>query len=207
MKKTLILAAIAFAGLAHAQATPDVATNAETKRVTVAAKGVDVRTVLFDLFDQSKKSFVLEPNIRFVLFLSLRDVEFDEALAIILRTAELESEKQNGIYFISKRKAAPAPNPAPTSNPAPRPLGKLSPQDMARTVSTRLSMADIREVFRELGRQANVMIDVSPKVPNYKIDAFLNATSLRYALDVVTQAAGLKYTLTDQRTILIEPKK
>ena len=41
--------------------------------------------------------------------------------------------------------------------------------------------------------QAGIAIEVDPTVPGYKLDAYLINTSLKYALDQVTEAAGLKY--------------
>lgn len=212
--RSLALALALGPALLFAQETP-VTVSPETKLVTVASKGKDVREVLFDLFHQTGQSFVLEPNVRFVLFLNLKDVEFDEALAVILRTAGLVRERQNGITFINRApepKAEPQTRPAgqPKAEPKPQPrpaaVGRLSAADLQKKVTTKMARTDIRQVFGELSRQTGIMIETDARVPQYKIDAFLNGTSLKYALDVITQAARLSYRLTDDRSIVIEPR-
>jgi type II secretory pathway component HofQ len=177
----------------------------EANIVTISSKGADVRSVLFDLFTQAKRSFVLEPEVRHVLYLALTGVEFEEALNIVCRTASLQYEVENGIYFVTKIKAGqklPAADPTKATATA-RPLGRLTEQDLQKRVSTRLSMADIRAVFAEFAKQTGIVIEVSDKVPNYKVDAYLIDTSLKYALDVVTRAAGLSYERTENRSIRI----
>lgn len=216
MKKTLIpaliLAAIAAPWSAFAQvegseqqSTDDVMVAAGGM-VTIASKGLDVRDVLFDLFSQAKKNFVLQPDIRHVLFLSLAGVEFDEALEVVLKSANLESELQNGIYFIAKKKAQTTAKPTGTPVAA-RPAGMVTELDFQKRLTTRLAMTDIREVFAEFTKQTGVMIEVHPSVPAYKIDAYLVNTSLKYSLDVITRAAGLTYSKTNNKSILIEKAK
>jgi len=218
MKKLIVAtcALLAF-GTAFAQVggtnpppSNEVQVNATNGLISITSRGKDVRDVLFDLFEQSKKNFVLETNVRFYLYLNLKDVSFDEALAIVLKNAELEFEIQNGIHYITK----PAPQPPVTKpevkviKPQPvTPLGKLTDSDLQKRVTTKLSLADIRAVFAEFSKQTGIKIEVSSNVPQYKLDAFLNATSLKYALDVITQAADLVYTRTDMKTILIDVKK
>lgn len=203
MKRTilaicLLLSAFSF-GQDEVKVTPD------TGLVTISSKGSDVRSVLFDLFSQSKKSFVLEPNTRFVLYLALAGVPFDEALEIVCHSANLKYEVNNDIYYISKQDPASNAKPAPVAAPV-KVLGKLSDQDLQKSVTTRLTKADIRDVFAEFSTQSGITIEVDKKVPGYKVDAFLVKTSLKYALDVVTKAAGLTYTRTDNKSLKIEVK-
>ncbi len=194
----------------EAKSGSEVSTQQDSGLVTISSKGKDVRDVLFDLFTQAKKSFVLDPNVRYMLYLSLNDVEFDEALAIILDLSGLESETQNGIIYMKKKAVAkPNPNPQPEKKPAPatpKPLGKLTDDELQKMLTTRFSLTDMRSVFQEFEKQTGIKIEVKENVPAYKIDAFLINTSLKYALDVVTTAAGLKWSKTDNKTILIELK-
>lgn len=208
MKRALVLASLILPFAAYAQGPAEgVSTSSDTGMVTVASKGLDVRNVLFDLFEQSEKSFVLAPNIRHVLFLSLNEVSFEEALGIILQVADLEHERQNGIYFISKKKAVmPKKEEPKRPEPKPAPLGKLSDADLQKILTTRLPKTDMREVFAEFTKQTGITIEVDKKVPHYKVDAFLIKTSLRYSLDVITQAAALEWILTDQKTVLVRKK-
>ncbi|HRI45114.1 MAG TPA: hypothetical protein PLL78_01565 [Fimbriimonadaceae bacterium] len=178
--------------------------------VSISAKGDDVRRVLVDLFSQAKKDFVLEPNIRFVLYISLTDVDFEDALRIILRTAELKVDLQDGIYFISKKK--PIPQVAPLLAPQPKPVveppkGKLSAQVLSKIVTTRLSKTDLRETVAEIGKQAGITIEVAESIPRYKLDAFFIKTSVKYALDVLARALGVRYVFTDRQTILLTNAK
>lgn len=182
----------------------DTATSGE---VTITSRGSDVRNVLFDLFSQANKSFVLDPNIKFELFLALKGVDFDEALAIICQVSGLQFELQNGIYFINRKPATPA---TPVANPAPqnpRPPLRLTEQDLAKKVTVKLEKADLRVVFRTFSQQTMFIIDVDQSVPAYKIDAFLVNVSLKDALTTICDAANLEYVLTDQRTILIRQKR
>jgi len=172
--------------------------------VKISSKGTDVRGVLYDLFSQCKKSFVLAPNTRAVLFLSLTDVPFDEALEIICHTAGLKYEVSNAIFYISLNKKEELVKPKPEV--APKPLGRITEKEIMSKVTTRFTLTDIRQVFGELQSQTGIVIEVDKKVPAYKIDAFLVATSLKYSLDVVTRAAGLVWTRTDNHTLLIQVK-
>lgn len=205
MKPILLLIGLLASTLAFGQ--DEVKIAPEGGHVTVSSKGQDVRSVLFDLFSQAKKNFVLEPNTRFVLYLALAGVPFDEALEIICHSAGLKYELTNDIYYISKIDVASftkPTNPAPVT--VPKVLGKLTDQDLQKTVTTKLSRADIRQVFTEFSSQSGVTIEVDKKVPAYKVDAFLVKTSLKYALDVVTKAAGLTIVRTDNKTLRIELK-
>jgi type II secretory pathway component GspD/PulD (secretin) len=213
-----------------ALATDESAARAQTAPgVTIDSKGADVRNVLHDLFTQQGKNYVLEPNIRFVLYLSLKDVEFEEALHLVCKLSNLEFKIQNGIYFVSQKKAQPKPEPpkqdppkqeAPAAQPpaqqpkpaapAPKteaPKGQLPQSVLQKRVTTRFDKIDIRTLFQEFGKQTNVKIEIDKNVPIYRIDAYLLNTSLKYALDTVTGAAGLQYRFTDNQSILIfDPK-
>lgn len=202
MRSLILCLLLTLSGMLFAQdAGPQTAS-----KVTIAAKGDDVRRVLVDLFTQAKKDFVLEPNIRHVLYLTLTDIEFEDALRIVLRTAELKYELQDGVYFITKKKVAAAlpPKQAVESTPLPeKPKGKLPAQVLSKIVTTRLTKTDLRATLQEIGRQAGITIEVDERIPRYKVDAFFIKTSVKYALDVLTRALGARYVLTDRQTILV----
>ncbi|HXH59923.1 MAG TPA: hypothetical protein VNI20_01045 [Fimbriimonadaceae bacterium] len=214
MRKTLLTLLIAASAFAFAQdqtTTPPIDSDVTTQQgmVTIASKGADVRNVLFDLFTQSKKNFVLEPNVHFVLYLSLAGVEFEEALNIVTNLADLEYEIDNGIYFIGKKKVGSTPQPKPEitkpkAPPAKR--GKLTPAELNKHLTTRFSKTGITEVFKSFSDQTGIEIIIDPDVPLYKLDAYLIDTSLQYALDVIAKSANLKYTLTDDKQIRISKK-
>ncbi len=210
LQRTLVCLGLAFSLAAPvlAQDKPDEASGNVTvtsNQVTIASNGKDIRGILFDLFTQAKKSFVLEPNTHFVLYLALTGVEFDEALEIVCHTAGLKYELNNGIYFLSKDATQPAVV-KPEIKAEPKPLGQVTERELQKKLTTRLSKTDIREVFAEFARQSGIAIEVDKKVPAYKVDAFLIDTSLKYALDVVTRATGLEYVKTENRTLLIKLK-
>jgi len=204
MKRILATLVIATAALSTFAQTTTPATSAPSTppTVSVAAKGLDVRDVLSDLFNQSKKNFVLQPNIRFALYLSLTDMEFEEALQLICKTAGLSYELQNGIYFVSRAKSTFTPSPV--VEPA-KPLGKIPFSDLRKKVTTTANKVDIRMLFKTLALQTGVTIDVNPKIPDYKLDATLKAVTLKFALETVCKAANLHYRLTDSMSIEIYP--
>ncbi len=193
---TLIFALTAFA-LAQEKATPPV----HDATISITARGDDVRNVLHDLFKQSKKNFVLDSSVHCSLYLALSDVEFEEALAIIGKTCSLRYEIQNGIYFVSKAPASTTQKTQPDTHPVVH--GKLSPEVLQKRVTTRLRKIDLRDLAAEMSRQTGVSVQVDKDVPAYKLDAYLIGTSLKYALDVITKATGLKYNLTENRSIVI----
>ncbi len=217
---TLILASSCLTAWASPTQTPPTSTTEvqtqESGSVTISSRGGDVRTVLFDLFQQGKKSFVLEPNIRFALYLHLETVDFEEALALILQMSNLKAEKQNGITFITRK---PDPKPVQTEGttppaakpeikpiPKPQPMGRLTSADLQKRITTRFAMTDMRVVFAELSRQTGIIIEVAPNVPDYKVDAYLIDTSLKFGLDAMCVPAGLKWRLSDSLSIIIEKK-
>ena len=213
MKKTLMMLALsAVVAMAAAQGT---ATPAET--VSINAKGDDVRSVIHDMFGQAHKNFVLSPGVRFVLYLSLDKVDFSQALTIVCKNANLKFEIQNGIYYISNNPPKPVepkpfePKPADEKSepskavtpPTPAKVEKktLPTTVLAKRVTTRFHKVDLREVMESFADQTGVTIEVADDVPAYKLDAFLINTSLKYALDRITEATKLEYRFTDHATI------
>lgn len=173
--------------------------------VTVASKGHDVRLVLHDMFKQVGKSFVLEPNIRFGLYLAFEKVEFEEALRLVCRIASLDIDVQNGIYFITKTKPAvsAAPATAVKGSFEAKPKGKLPESVLGKRLTTRADKADIRALVADIGKQTGVTLEVAADVPAFKLDAYLLNTSLKYALDTICSAAKLQYKFTDNLSIEI----
>lgn len=207
---------LAATGMAAAQETQQPsAVTVEGSRVSISAKGDDVRSVLFDLFRQSGQNFVLDAGVRWVLYLHLEEVGFQEALDIVVENAEIGYELKNGVYYIGKNRpkpsAKPAVQPKPTTQPKPTPAqpehsapAKVTDADLQKHLTTRYSVTPIRKVFEEFSRQTGIKIEVDASVPDYKLDAYLIDTSLKYALDVICDAAKLRWVKTDRGTILIE---
>lgn len=183
--------------------------------VTVSSRGNDVRTVIHDLFSQLGKNYILDPTVRIQpLYLSLKGIEFEEALFQICKLAELKFDVQNGIFYVARipkpvvksetkqepSKTEPKTEPKPPVKQEPA-KGSYPTTVLGKRVTTRFDKIDLRDLIKDLARQTGLTIEVDAKVPKYKIDAYLNNTSLKYALDQVTQAANLRYRLTDRFTI------
>ncbi|MCC7434424.1 MAG: hypothetical protein IT363_07045 [Methanoregulaceae archaeon] len=204
MKNLLtMLAALTIIATPLAAVAQETGSQQALPTVSVDAKGDDVRSVLHDLFGQAKKNYVLDPGVRFALYLSLNDIEFEEALHLICKNASLAYEIQNGIYFV---KRAPAPQPKPEPKPEEKPKGKLPETVLAKPVTTKLEKTDLRALFTELGKQTEITFEVDSAVPAYKLDALLTKLSLKSALTQICEATKLEYVLTDRLTILIRKK-
>ena len=209
-----IITLFALATSAFAQDQDGVIQDVSTTngKVTIASKGADVRNVLFDLFKQSNTNFVLEPNIYFILYLSLAGVEFGEALDIVCSLAGLEYKVDNGIHFIGKKKSgfgAPVnsevkPQAKPLDPPTRR--GKLTESELNKRLTTRFTKSVITDVFKSMTEQTGIEIILDADVPLYRIDAYLIDTSLGYAMDVIVRSTQLKYTLTDDKQIRVSKK-
>lgn len=199
---TKLIATLALFGLALAGFSQEALPT-----VNVSAKGTDVRSVLHDLFGQAKKNYVLEPGIRYVLYLSLTDVEFEEALQLVCKNAGLKYDLQNGIYFVSTKQAISKSDKTEAKATPAKPKGKLPESVLSRTVDTRFDKVEIRKLFADISKQSGVTIEIDKSVPNYKLDAYLIKTSLKFALTSICEAARLKFTFTDNLSILLTPKK
>lgn len=213
----IILLAIAASSLAQGPAV-DAKGDAS---VTVSSRGSDIRTVIHDLFTQLGRNYVVDSGVRSQsLFLSLKEVDFDEALAQICKLGDLKVEIQNGIYFLARapKTAKPIESEKPKSEPKTenppkqieKPIqkpttGTYPSSVLAKRVTTRFDKVDLRDLMAELGRQTGLKIEVDSKIPKYRIDAYLIDTSLKYALDQISAAANLRYRLTDRFSIEIVP--
>jgi type II secretory pathway component GspD/PulD (secretin) len=185
------------------------------KLVTIHANGADVRDVLYQLFTQAGKSYVLQPGNHQALNLNLEKFDFDEALGVVCAAANLKTDLQNGIYYVDK---APARSEAPQTQLRAtafqtlassvgmglRKVGYLPPSVFSKKVTTNLHKAALKKVLTELSNQAHVPFELDPAVPAFKLDAVLNRATLKSALTQITEAAGLTYVLTNRQSILIK---
>jgi len=201
MKKLLLTLAI---GALWTAAIPVAAQTHDIQTVTVQANGTDIRQVLYQMFTQTKKSFVLEPGVHFALNLNLENVEFEEALQIICQTAHVESDVQDGIYYIGPIKSK-APKALPDAEaPAPIPA-RLNHSVLTRRVTMNLHKTPIAVVIAAISKETHVQIDLDSKVPGYRMDAVLHNVSLKSALLQITKAAHLQFAFTDHHSILVSP--
>lgn len=213
MKKLIALLALstlAFTAIADENAPVKV----DNKAVTITSKGADVRNVLHDLFTQSNKNYVLEPNVHFALYLNLKDIDFEEALQIVCKLSELDYDISNGIFYINKMKpkVQPKQDPPATTNTQtnpqtitpPAPKGTLNNNVLNKLLTTRFQKTDLRAIIADISKQTGLTLEVAADVPAYKLDAFLINTSLKFALDTICDAAKLSYKFTNNMSIRIE---
>lgn len=178
-------------------------TTTENNLITTTAKGIDARVVLYDIFKQTQKNFVTEVGMNYPLYLNLCNVPFEEAIAVICKMIGVTHRVENNIYIFFKQKlGTPATYPILTmpGTPAPKPL---DPKTLDKKLTIRMELQELKAVVAEIGKQTGTTIELGPEVRKLKLNAFLINTSLRFALNSITQSAGLVYTLTDKGTILI----
>jgi len=196
MKKLLITTLIA---------TLSVVGLAQSMTVRVKAKGDDLRVVLALIFEQTGQQYVVQTSARQGLYLSLDGVTLEYAMEAIAEVADLEFEKKAGVWYVRTKKPVVhtqaqgfATTPVTTiAKP------KIDPLILEKKVSTKLTKTSIKDVFAAFAKQTGTMITLDKNVPLYKIDAFMYDTSLKFALERICKAAGLKYELLPGKTVRI----
>jgi type II secretory pathway component GspD/PulD (secretin) len=190
MKKLLALALLTVLPLGAISQTSPIT-------VTISSKGQDVRPVVHDLFEQAKKSYVLEPNVHFVLYLSLRDVEFEEALMTICKTASLSYELQNGVYYISKAKPKTAPATPKTTPPTENTESKTPPASKP---------ADKAPVSK--GEEKNAPAKETSKTENKPpVTSTTGKSAIPVSAEVLKRVLTIKFAKTDIKTVFAEIAK
>jgi len=206
---TALVALCALAPFACAQeannANIGVSTSA-TGLVSISSKGRDVRDVLYDLFHQSKRNFVIVGETRASLYLNLEGVAFDNALAIILRQTGLGARLDSDVTYIGKD--LPQWSHGSSGKEASVPPAKPKPAgpDMSKSISLKLTKVTFKDLLKELTSQTGVDFVIARDVREFRLDADLKDKSLKYALDLITKQAGLQYYALDSGAILVERK-
>jgi hypothetical protein len=196
MKKLLITTLIA---------TLSVVGLAQSMTVRVKAKGDDLRVVLASIFEQTGQQYVVQTSARQGLYLSLDGVTLEYAMEAIAEVADLEFEKKAGVWYVRTKNPVVhtqaqgfATTPVTTiAKP------KIDPLILEKKVSTKLTKTSIKDVFAAFAKQTGTTITLDKNVPLYKIDAFMYNTSLKFALERICKAAGLKYELLPGKTVRI----
>lgn len=200
MKRTLAIIAIAAWGIAASAQTQEPTENTPTI-VTVNSNGLDVRSVLHQVFTQAKKNYIVDNGVFTRLYINLSEVTFETAIETICKNAALDYEIEGDLYRFFRPKQATAQVVQSASLPT---VNKVLDQSVLnKKINTRLDQVDIRKAIAEISKQAGVPIEVAPEVKALKVNAYLIETSLRYALNSITQAAKLTYVFTNKGTILI----
>ena len=117
--------------------------------------------------------------------------------------------RETRVHFL-KSKNVPAQTVASTTPIVFKPIETpvtLPVSVLQKKVSARMNRAEIRTVFENLSKQTGVKIEIAPTVPAYRIDTYLLKTSFKYAMDRITEAAGLEYKFTDRNSILVNRPK
>lgn len=176
--------------------------------VRIKAKGDDLRKVISEMFEQTGQQYVIETSARQSLYMSLDGVTLEYAMEAISEVADVKFEKVQGVWRVRTKKPL-APVIVTSSGTAaqkfveiPAPVKKVD--YLLKKVNTKLERTSIRTVFAKFAEQSGVKIELAKDIPEYKIDAFMYNTSLKFALDRICKAASLKYDLsTDGKTVRI----
>lgn len=194
MKKlitVLILASVAVSAIA------------QNMTVRVKAKGDDIRVVLASIFEQTGQQYVLQSSVRQDLYMSLDGVTLDYAIEVISEVADLKFEKKSGIWYVKSKNPVVVRTQAQGFAPAAMAAAKIDPSILDKKVTTKLTKTSLADVFAAFAKQTGTTIQVEKDVPLYKIDAFMYNTSLKFALERICKAAGLKYDLAPGKTVRI----
>ena len=197
MKKLLITTLIA---------TLSVVGFDQSMTVRVKAKGDDLRVVLASIFEQTGQQYVVQTSARQGLYLSLDGVTLEYAIEVIAEVADLEFEKKAGVWYVRTKKPVvhtQAQGFAATAPVTTIAKPKIDPFILDKKVSTKLTKTSIKDVFAAFAKQTGTTITLDKNVPLYKIDAFMYDTSLKFALERICKAAGLKYELLPGKTVRI----
>lgn len=193
MKKFLLIALVL--GLS-------VAGFAQNMTVRVKAKGDDLRVVLASIFEQTGQQYVVQTSARQSLYLSLDGVTLDYAIEVLTEIADVEFEKKSGIWYVRSKKPV-VKTQAQGFAPVAMAAAKIDPLILDKKVSTKLTKTSLKDVFAAFAKQTGTTIVIDKTVPLYKIDAFMYNTSLKFALERICKAAGLKYELAPGKTVRI----
>ena len=133
-------------------------------------------------------------------------------------TAKTSTTKSASAKTPATKTATAKGNPVPVKSNRPVPPG-AKPQmtkpiievettakpALNRRVNTKLPKTDLREVFETFSQQTGVAIIVDESVPRYKIDSYMKGCSLKYALDRICEATGLKYEAHGAAIRIVKP--
>ena len=176
---------------------------AQNMTVRIKAKGDDLRVVLASMFEQTGQQYVVQTSARQGLYLSLDGVTLEYAIEVISEVADLEFEKKAGVWYVRTKKPVihtQAQGFAPVATVT---AAKPDATVLEKKVSTKLTKTSIKDVFAAFAKQTGTTIVIDKDVPLYKLDAFMYNTSLRFALERICKAAGLKYELAPGKTVRI----
>ncbi len=176
---------------------------AQNMTVRIKAKGDDLRVVLASMFEQTGQQYVIQTSARQGLYLSLDGVTLEYAIEAISEVADLEFEKKAGVWYVRTKKPVVHTQAQTFVPPAASVALKTDPSILEKKVSTKLTKTSIKDVFAAFAKQTGTTILIDKDVPLYKLDAFMYNTSLRFALERICKAAGLKYELAPGKTVRI----
>ena len=176
---------------------------AQNMTVRIKAKGDDLRVVLASMFEQTGQQYVIQTSARQGLYLSLDGVTLEYAIEAISEVADLEFEKKAGVWYVRTKKPVIHTQAQSFAPAAAAVTLKIDPSILDKKVSTKLTKTSIKDVFAAFAKQTGTTIVIDKDVPLYKLDAFMYNTSLKFALERICKAAGLRYELAPGKTVRI----
>lgn len=121
-QRAIMTSAVIAAGLAGAPAAPPArAQEAAPPRITLQVTNGDLREVLATLFKTAKVEYAIADDVRGRISVSLKDIPFEQALRLVLRTAPVPLTYSGGGVYRVRRRVETATTAAPATISAPTP--------------------------------------------------------------------------------------
>ncbi len=196
-----ILSLVLIGLSAIAQVTePAVATDTTiSPRITIDAKGSDIRDVVHSVFQQAKMDYVMEQYSRGLVYLSVHDVPLERALQALSDAANIQFVLKSGIYMVGPRPKESVVTPA---------LAPVKPvvDYLSKTITINVTKEPIAEVVKSLATQTGANLELDPNCPSYQVSMCLQSKSLKIALNALSNAAPLIYSSMPDGTIKVRMK-
>ncbi len=93
-----LLLAVLCVSVAMAQARTD-----STKKINLEFRNTPIRSAIDALFRSAGLNYALDPSVTGTITVSLKDVNFEDALNVVLRQANLTRRKEGEVYYIKPR--------------------------------------------------------------------------------------------------------
>lgn len=154
--------------------------------VSLQALGTDVRDALSDLFSQAKQDFVLSPQVKGQIYLTIHNQPFTIALNAVCEAAELKYARRGTVYYVQ-----------PLTGGAAGARAELSEKVLlVKLVSLNLRGSDLKTALASLQKQTGAPMRLAPNAPNLRLNATLQKVSLQTALNAICTGTGLEYRWT-----------
>ncbi len=101
--KNLLVLSLFFISIGHSANSSSVkyvSKRKSEKFVSIHAKGIEVKDLIYDLFTQTYEEFVLDKVPSVPVFLSVKNLKFKKALSLICDLSNLNYKFMDGVYYI-----------------------------------------------------------------------------------------------------------